>query len=48
MEEQATLVSIQEDGNMKNMDDKVSDSWEIGKIALACEDYRMKDKGEGK
>ena len=60
MEEKATLVSLREDGNVKNMDDKGSDfcsnhyylqpsySWDIKNIKLAYEDCRMKDNGEGK
>ena len=57
--EQATLVSLWEDGKMKNMDDKSSDffsihvhlqpsdPWEDRKTSLAYEDYKMKDNCEG-
>ena len=55
VEEKATLVSLREDGNMKNMDDKgyyfhsqSSDPWEVENIALADEDCKMKDTDEGK
>ena len=59
MEEQAAIVSIQEDGNVKNMDNKSSDfcsshvhlqpfdPWEDKKSSLAYEDYKMKDNCEG-
>ena len=55
VEEKDTLVSLREDGNVKNMDDKgydfcsnhyylqPYDSWDIENITLAYEDYRMKD-----
>ena len=59
MEEQATIVSVQEDGNVKNMDNnssnfcsshvhlQPSNPWEDGKISLAYEDWKMKDNCEG-
>ena len=60
MEEKATIASLQEDGNVKNMDDKgyifcrihgylqPFNPWEKGKTSLAYEDCRMKANGEGK
>ena len=59
MEEQATLVSLQEDGNMKNMDDKVPDffkshnyletsnPWKDKNSSLASKDCKRKANCEG-
>ena len=53
------IVSVWEDGNVKNMDNKSSDffsshvnpqpydPWEDGNTSLAYEDYKMKDNCEG-
>ena len=59
MEEKATLVSLREDGKVKNMDNKSSyffsihvhfkpyDPWKYKKSSLASEDCKRKSNCEG-